>query len=56
VVPQAKVTVEEQGTGIIARTITTDTQGNYEVPGLKERTYTVRVVMSGFETYPKFPI
>ena len=51
VVPQAKVTVEEQGTGIVARTVTTDAQGNYEVPALKERTYTVRVAMTGFETY-----
>ncbi len=51
VVPGAKVTVEEQGTGIIARTVTTDGQGNYEIPALKERTYTVRVTMTGFETY-----
>lgn len=50
VVPQARVTVEEQGTGIIARTVTTDAQGNYEIPALKEATYTVRVVMTGFET------
>ncbi|HEV2494013.1 MAG TPA: TonB-dependent receptor [Terriglobia bacterium] len=50
VVPQAKVTVEEVGTGITARSVTTDAQGNYEVPALKEATYRLRVEAKGFET------
>jgi hypothetical protein len=51
VVPQAKVSVQEMGTGITARNVTTDAQGNYEVPALKEGTYTLRVEMTGFATY-----
>ena len=51
VVPHAKVTIEEVGTGITARTLTTDAQGNYEVPALKEATYKLRVEAKGFETY-----
>jgi hypothetical protein len=51
VVPHAKVTIEEVGTGITARTLTTDAQGNYEVPALKEATYRLRVEARGFETY-----
>jgi len=54
VVPHAKVTkvtIEEVGTGITARTLTTDAQGNYEVPALKEATYELRVEAKGFETY-----
>ena len=51
VVPHANVTIEEVGTGITARTLTTDAQGNYEVPALKEATYELRVEAKGFETY-----
>lgn len=51
VVPAAKVSVEEVGTGITARSVTTDVQGNYEMPALKVGTYTLRVEMAGFETY-----
>src|SRR6266581_5428670 len=51
VVPHAKVTIEEVGTGITARILTTDAQGNYEVPALKEATYKLRVEAKGFETY-----
>ena len=51
VVPHAEVTIEEVGTGITARTLTTDAQGNYEAPALKEATYKLRVEAKGFETY-----
>jgi len=51
VVPRARVTIEEVGTGLTARTLTTDAQGNYEVPALKEATYELRVEAKGFETY-----
>ena len=51
VVPQAQVSVEEVGTGIKARTVNTDGQGNYEIPALKEGSYTLQVQMPGFATY-----
>lgn len=51
IVPETEVIIEEQTTGIMARTLTTDTQGNYEVPALKEATYELRVEAKGFETY-----
>jgi hypothetical protein len=51
VVPGAQVSVEEVATNITVRRVTTDAQGNYEVPALKEGIYALRVQMKGFETY-----
>jgi hypothetical protein len=51
VVPGAQVTLEEAATNITARTVTTDSQGNYEIPALKQGTYLMRVQVSGFKTF-----
>jgi hypothetical protein len=47
VVPAAKVTATNQGTGI-SRTATTTSSGNYVIPNLAPGTYTVKVSAKGF--------
>ncbi len=48
--PKANVSILEQETGVLARKVTTDAQGNYEIPALKLSTYRMRIEMTGFET------
>jgi hypothetical protein len=49
VVPNAKVTVTNTGTGI-AQNATTDAQGRYNVPTLQVGTYDVQATSAGFQT------
>ena len=51
VVPGVKITIEEVATNIIARTVVTDSQGNYEAPALKQGIYRLKAGRKGFETY-----
>ena len=51
VVPNAQVIIEEVGTNIEARRLTTDENGNYEVPALKPGTYRVKVDSAGFRSF-----
>ncbi|MGH9325822.1 MAG: carboxypeptidase regulatory-like domain-containing protein [Terriglobia bacterium] len=50
VVPQASVSVTNQGTGA-QRTTVSNSDGSFAVPGLPVGTYTVKVSKSGFETF-----
>lgn len=52
VIPNAKITVHNQGTGINVTTITTGT-GDYTVPYLKTGSYTLTASAQGFETMVK---
>jgi Carboxypeptidase regulatory-like domain/TonB dependent receptor-like, beta-barrel len=45
------VAAREVSTNITERTVTTDAQGNYEMPGLKAGKYQVTASMSGFKTH-----
>jgi hypothetical protein len=49
-VPDAAITVTNQGTGVSARAAT-GSAGTYTVPDLSAGTYTVTVAKAGFETY-----
>ena len=49
VVPGAKVTVTDVGKGI-SRSVTTDSAGRYQVPGLILGGYELQVQMEGFQT------
>ena len=49
VIPNAAVKVTDQTTGL-SRDITTDSEGNYEVPALKAGTYKITVAAPGFKT------
>ncbi len=51
VAPGVEIKVEEVSTNILARKVTTDNQGNYEIPGLKEGTYRLTAVLTGFKTF-----
>src|SRR2546422_8601635 len=44
------VSAREVSTNITVRTVTSDSEGNYEMPGLKAGTYQVTATMSGFKT------
>jgi hypothetical protein len=44
------VSAREVSTNITARTVTSDSEGNYEMPGLKAGNYQVTASMSGFKT------
>src|SRR5438093_897740 len=44
------VSAREVATNITARTVTSDSEGNYEMPGLKTGTYQVTASISGFKT------
>src|SRR5262245_46963950 len=48
VVPGVSVTAREVLTNVVARKLDTDSQGNYEMPGLKSGTYEVSAGHSGF--------
>src|SRR5580658_10891733 len=50
VLPGAKVTVKNVGTGL-ERTTETSADGSYALPELPIGTYTVTVVLTGFETF-----
>ena len=49
VVPGVTVAAREVLTNIVARTVTTDAQGNYEMPALKSGNYQVTAVLTGFK-------
>jgi hypothetical protein len=51
IVAGAEVTATEVATNIKARVATSDSQGNYEMPGLKAGVYQLRAVLSGFKTF-----
>jgi hypothetical protein len=51
VIPGAQITIEEVGTNIEARRLTTDQNGNYEAPALKPGTYKVQVDATGFRKF-----
>jgi hypothetical protein len=51
VVPGVEVTAREVLTNIMARTVITDEQGNYEMPGLKASRYQVTATMTGFKKF-----
>ena len=44
------VSAREVSTNITVRTVTSDSEGNYEMPGLKAGTYQVTASISGFKT------
>src|SRR6266568_4665574 len=50
VAPGVAITVEEVSTNIVARKVSTDSQGNYEIPGLKEGVYRLTAALTGFKT------
>ena len=51
VAPGVAITVEDISTNIVARKVTTDSQGNYEIPGLKEGTYRLTAALTGFKNF-----
>jgi len=51
VVPGVSLVLEEVATNIKVRTVTTDAQGNYEMPGLKQGVYRLTAAVSGFKTF-----
>ena len=51
IVPGVEVSIDEVATNIHARKITTDGQGNYEVPDLKPGTYRLTAALPGFKTF-----
>src|SRR6059036_919263 len=50
IVVGVSVSARQVSTNITERTVTTDAQGNYEMPGLKAGTYQVTASISGFKT------
>ncbi len=51
VVPGVTVSAREVQTNVVARTATTDAQGNYEMPALKSGTYQLTATLAGFKTF-----
>jgi hypothetical protein len=51
VVPGVTVNVDEIDTNIRARSVISDNQGNYEMPGLKQGRYRLSASMPGFKTF-----
>src|SRR5712692_4564989 len=49
VVPGVEVSAREVLTNVVARTVTSDAQGNFEIPGLKTGIYQVTASMAGFK-------
>ena len=49
-VPAVAITVTNQNTGVVARSTTTNAEGNYEIPGLPPSTYSVRAEKTGFQS------
>src|SRR5436309_1800895 len=50
-VPGVAITVRETLTNAELRKVTTDSQGNYEIPGLKQGTYRLTAAMAGFKVF-----
>ena len=50
IIPDAKITITHQGTGA-ARTMQTDSAGNFNFPLLAVGTYTLKVEKEGFQTF-----
>src|SRR5437899_12981711 len=50
-VPGVAITVQETLTNAELRKVTTDSQGNYEIPGLKQGTYRLTAAMAGFKVF-----
>ena len=48
-VPGVAITVRETFSNAELRKVTTDSQGNYEIPGLKQGTYRLTAAMAGFK-------
>jgi hypothetical protein len=48
-VPAVAVTVTNQRTGVVARTTTTNADGNYAIPGLPPSVYDVKAEKTGFQ-------
>ena len=51
VIPNATVTIEQNGVNGASRTVQTDARGNYTVTNLAAGNYKVTVTANGFETY-----
>src|SRR2546425_13287235 len=51
IVPKATVSLEEVETNIRVRTVSSDEQGNFEMPGLKLGTYRLTATTTGFKTF-----
>ena len=51
VIPNATVTISQNGVNGLARTIQTNARGSYTVTNLPAGTYTVKVEANGFKTY-----
>jgi Carboxypeptidase regulatory-like domain/TonB-dependent Receptor Plug Domain len=51
VIPNAVITITQNGVNGTARVLESDGYGNYTAPNLPPGTYSVKVVASGFETY-----
>lgn len=51
VVPGVQIRLEDVATNIVARTVVTDGNGNYEVPALKGGDYRLTATRTGFKTY-----
>ncbi len=49
VVAGVEVVAREVLTNVVARTVTTDAQGNYEMPGVKPGTYQIVATLTGFK-------
>ena len=49
VVPGVTVIAREVLTNVVVRTVSTDAQGNYEMPALKSGTYQVTATLAGFK-------
>jgi hypothetical protein len=47
----ATITITEVATNITARSALSDSQGNYEMPGLKAGTYQLKATLPGFTTF-----
>jgi hypothetical protein len=50
VVSGAQIAAVEVATNIKARVAASDSQGNYEMPGLKQGVYRLTAIMPGFKT------
>lgn len=51
VVPGAEIAVQEVDTNIIVRTLPSDSQGNFEMPGLKPGSYRLTATLAGFKRF-----
>ncbi len=49
-VPGASITITESLTNVVARSLVSDENGNFEAPGLKVGTYQIKVELTGFKT------